>query len=816
MADLILNINISESKKKGKIVLETYEGTIPHLKKQQFSGLLRNANIYGINQVDNLSPYEFNSIKEFLFSPINVQINKYQHIISDSNLYKLIQFAQMGCLFYHDKTTPMFQVNNVYYKEHSGLDYLQIGKVKIAYDKTNLFLLIKETDVIDTARQIIAKAYVNINMKEHPLELVFDYDDISVNYEDKERQLDSNYRDYGFEESVVIIIKKHNWSYVRGTGFIYSGKNFNRDIANLVFEGISVFIDKKTQIVKSDFSNIHISYGIDWFDIKGDIELEDEKVNIADLVNFRLKRDTWLEFNGKMIIVPEALGSALKTGDRLGNTLRINKNKLVDAIEIAQECGNGIIKDLDRLVDYDAVSMVIDDKLIKILRGYQKNGVRWLLSLRKNGFGGCLADDMGLGKTLQIIAYLSDSSMKDTKSIIIVPKTLLANWEKEFLKFSPNTDFFIYHGIGRNESDIQKHKVIITTYGTILNDIGKLIKIEFENLIIDEAQNIKNSKTKIYRAIKKIKAKTRIILTGTPVENNIMEYLGLMQLINPNILSKVSFILKDTNNQHRIEKIKRITSPFLLRRMKEDVLKDLPKKQKQILYCKMDTCQKELYDNMLFSIRHEINRKNDRFEIKTNSIMLNGLLYLQEICCHPQLLDKELNPTGCRESAKFDLLLEILESLYVSGHKVVIFSRFTKMLKIIEKCIIRRHYNCFYLDGKTNNRMDLVNEFEASKNGVFLISLKAGGTGLNLVSADTAIIYDPWWNPAIEKQAEDRIYRIGQKKNVMIYKMIVEDSIEEKVQQLQKGKNDLYKDLLDGHKTPIDLTAELMYDLLMN
>ena len=196
--------------------------------------------------------------------------------------------------------------------------------------------------------------------------------------------------------------------------------------------------------------------------------------------------------------------------------------------------------------------------------------------------------------------------------------------------------------------------------------------------------------------------------------------------------------------------------------------------------------------------------------------MLNGLLYLEEICCHPQLLDKSQNPNGCRESAKFDQLLDILDSLYTSGHKVVIFSRFTKMLKIIEKQVLKRHYNYFYLDGQTNNRMNLVEEFEASETGVFLISLKAGGTGLNLVSADTAIIYDPWWNPASEKQAEDRIYRIGQKKNVMIYRMIVEDSIEEKVQRLQKEKTELYEDLLNGHENPTGMTAEVMRNLLMS
>ena len=572
----------------------------------------------------------------------------------------------------------------------------------------------------------------------------------------------------------------------------------------------------KTQIAKGDFSNIQVSYGIDWFDVKGTVEIDGEEVNVADLFDFRQRKDNWVEFNGKVFSLPDSLGTAIKTADKVDDSIRIGKKGIINAVEIAFDTNGGTVIGIDNLIDYSDTAISIDKKLLPILREYQVTGVRWLLSLRQNGFGGCLADDMGLGKTLQVISYLSDASMKKTRNLIIVPKTLLINWEKEFAKFSPDTGVLVYHGAGRDSEKIAKYKVVITTYGTALNDIDEILKIGFDNLIIDEAQYIKNSKSKNHRAIKSILAKTKIILTGTPVENNIQEYLGLMQLINPEVFSKNSFKLKNVDDAQRVEIVRKITSPFLLRRMKKDVLKDLPLKQEQVLYCTMDTAQRELYDKMLQSIRHEINRKSDRFEIKSNSIMLNGLLYLEEICCHPQLLDRKQNPDGCRESAKFDQLLDILDSLYSSGHKVVIFSRFAKMLKIIEKQIAKRHYNYFYLDGQTNNRMDLVEEFEASETGVFLISLKAGGTGLNLVSADTAIIYDPWWNPASEKQAEDRIYRIGQKKNVMIYRMKVEDSIEEKVQRLQKEKTDLYEDLLNGHENPTGMTAEVMRDLLIN
>ena len=817
MSDLILNINISESRKKGRIVLETYDGTIPHLKNKQYSGPLRNANINGIEKIDNLSSVELDIIRNYLSSSKNVQVNKYQHLLSESGLRELTQFAKYGCLFYKDKSTSMYQVETVKINGSEEQSFITIGNAGIAYNKTELFLRVDEADE-DVARQIISKAYVNINTRDHPLELVFEYDDFSVNYESEERVVgtDSNYRDFGYEERMVSIVKRNNWNYTKSTGFVYCGKDFPTDIANIMSDGINVFIDKKTQIAKGDFSNIQVSYGIDWFDVKGTVEIEGQEVNVADLFDFRQRKDNWVEFNGKVFALPDSLGTVIKTADKVDDGIRIGKKGIVSAVEIAFDTNGGTVSGIDKLIDYSDTMMNINKKLLSILREYQVTGVRWLLSLHQNGFGGCLADDMGLGKTLQVISYLSDASMKKTKNLIVVPKTLLINWEKEFAKFSPDTEVLVYHGSARDSEKIAKYKVVITTYGTALNDIDEILKIKFDNLIIDEAQYIKNPKSKNYRAIKTICAKTKIILTGTPVENNIQEYLGLMQLINQDVFSKNISKLKNVDDAQMVEIVRKITSPFLLRRMKKDVLKDLPLKQEQILFCTMDIEQRKLYDKMLQSIRHEISRKSDRFEIKSNSIMINGLLYLEEICCHPQLLDRNHNPDGCKESAKFDQLLDILDSLYASGHKVVIFSRFTKMLKIIEKQVAKRHYNYFYLDGQTNNRMDLVEEFEKSETGVFLISLKAGGTGLNLVSADTAIIYDPWWNPASEKQAEDRIYRIGQKKNVMIYRMIIEDSIEEKVQRLQKEKTDLYEDLLNGHENPMGMTAELMRDLLMS
>lgn len=817
MSDLILNINIPESKKRGRLLIDTYDGTIPHLKNRQYSGPLRNININGVTEADNLSSVELEQIKSFLNASSNVQINKYQYIIAEKALIELTQLPAMGCLFYRDKGTPMFQVDNVFINSKANLEFIAIGNSRLSYQKTSIYLQIENINENDCAIQINPKAYVDININNHPLELVFEYDGYSVSYKEKNRSIgDGIIRDYGYEERIVSIVKECGWNHTKEAGFLYIGKDFQADVLQLVSEGVDVFVDKDKKVAKGDFSSIEVSYGIDWFDIKGDVQIDEETVNVSELIDFKTRKENWVELNGNVIIIPKSLSSVLKSTAKYGDSLRLEKTEFAIATEIALETSGKSVIGVEKLIDCDDIVLDINPDLKTNLREYQKTGVKWLLSLVKNGFGGCLADDMGLGKTLQIIACLADSSMSGAKSLIVVPKTLLINWEKEFQKFSPSASVLIYHGAGRGTLSINECDVVITTYGTVLNDIDKLSKIVFNNLIIDEAQYIKNPKTKIYRAIKRVNARTRIILTGTPVENNIQEFWGLMKLVNPSLFAKMNPFHKNYDSKLLIERIKRLTDPFILRRMKAEVLDDLPERQEQTLYCKMDSKQQELYDNMLFSIQNEIKRKSDRFEIKTNSIMLNGLLYLQEICCHPLLLDKGLNYNGCKESAKYDQLLDVVDSLYTSGHKVVIFSRFTKMLRIIEKQLIRKHYNCFYLDGQTKDRMDLVDEFESSKTGIFLISLKAGGTGLNLVSADTAIIYDPWWNPAVEKQAEDRIYRIGQKKNVMVYKMIVEGSIEEKVQQLQKEKMDLYNELLDNLEAPKRLTADIMKDLLMS
>ena len=813
MSDLILCINFDESKKKNKLILETYEGIIPNLKSKKYSRQLRNININGKFSFNNLSKYELEEVRNILNNEKNIQFSKYQYIISKINFYNLKYMMEKKCLFYKEKKTGMYLVENILKSNVSKKNTIYIDECKITIEKTTLNIHIPKIINKENNSLIESKVYINIEEKNHRLELYFVYDDYPINFSENDVIVPNKQpRNFGFEQKIYDKVISAGWKYSKSKGFLYSGKDLENSIAFLHSEGIMIFTNRNKPISHIDTSAIRVSYDIDWFGIHGDIIVDNDNLDVSEMIDLRKKNKEWIEYNGKVLFIPKLLLSNSIKKDNDNNVI-IEKQNLLNATELSYSLGKKSIDNIDKLISYDNISIEVDNQLKKTLRNYQKIGVKWLLSLKQNGYGACLADDMGLGKTLQIITFLSDKKTENDKTLIVVPKTLLINWQREFEKFNPNLNIVLYHGIKRNKADIKNNNIIITTYQTLLNDIETICKINFNNIILDEAQYIKNSRSKAYNAINSLKSEMKIALTGTPIENNLMEFWGLMKLLNPQIIGSYKSIFKNVNNQ--IDKMRVITSPFLLRRMKNDVLKDLPKKQEQVLFVKMEPEQQTLYNNMLKSIKHELERKSNRFEIKSNSIMLNGLLYLQEICCHPALLE-QFDQTKGISSAKMELLFEVIEPLYEVGHKIVIFSRFTKMLKLIEKRLLREHKNTFYLDGQTKNRMNIIDEFEQNKIGIFLISLKAGGTGINLTSADIGIIYDPWWNPASEKQAEDRLYRIGQKNSVIIYRLITEGTIEEKVQELKEKKMDITMQLLEGHEVPTSITKEMMKKLLFD
>ena len=814
MADLILKINLDASRKKHELIIETYEGIIPNLKSKKFSGQLRKINLFSLFHVDNLSAAELQNVKNIFSDNANTQISQYEYIFSVKKFPCLKNLAVKRLIFCKDAPkSAMYEIEQVLLNAQN--EHLECFQNFSAYqDKTTLYISYDAERCAEEDKEIIPLFYMDILSEEYTSELFFDYgkDIVKAGEKDIFLQGGQRYRDYKFENNIISAIKEAHWKIVENKSFAYTGKNIYADIHLLELSGIRLYTNSRKKISVAGLDNISISYGIDWFEVKGTAAVDNKQINLNDLLDFGKPKEVWTEYNGQIIFVPEGLKKLGKIGlEQKADSFKISATDILMALEAVADFEKRNIISQSELLGYQDIELHIPDMLDKTLREYQRLGVKWLLSLQKNGFGGCLADDMGLGKTLQVISYLSDKTLKGNKALIVAPKTLIENWHREFKKFAPDITVYVYHGCGRNFHEAWKFQVIITTFGTLLNDIDEIAKHKFDNLIIDEAQYIKNSRSKAYRAARLVNATTRIILTGTPLENNIREYWGLMKLVNPSNLSYKN-MAEGLSERQVIERIKKLTAPFILRRYKKDVLDDLPEKEEKIIYCSFDAAQQNLYNNMLESIRYEAKRKTDRFEIKSNSIVLNGLMYLQEICCHPRLIPREYNRTGCYESAKLDQLLLMLDGLYASGHKIVVFSRFTRMLEIIKKELTKKHFNTFYLDGNTDNRQKKVDEFEKSNDGVFLISLKAGGVGINLVSADTAIIYDPWWNPAVEKQAEDRIYRIGQKNKVTIFKLIAADTIEEKVQILQEAKRKLFDDVIEGHEVPHNISLDdLLY-----
>ena len=422
-------------------------------------------------------------------------------------------------------------------------------------------------------------------------------------------------------------------------------------------------------------------------------------------------------------------------------------------------------------------------------------------------FGGILADEMGLGKTIQIIAFLLYK--KGKKSLVVTPTSLIYNWKEEFEKFVPDLKIGIIHGSKSSRNKILENKdeydILITTYGTIKNDIDFYKSEVFDYCIIDEAQNIKNPKAQNTKVIKEIKAKVKFALTGTPIENSLVELWSIFDFIMPGYLfDEKKFKQKFVNRSEReIDELKSLINPFILRRLKRDVITELPEKIEKKYYVPMTTEQKLAYKNYMKEVRLKLKTGED-----DNITIFSYLTRLRQICQDPILVNKDY--TG--DSGKLNVALEIIEEVIKEDNKILVFSQFTSVLKKIEEELNKRNIVSKYLDGSTRakERIRLVSDFNESKeSGVFLISLKAGGTGLNLTSAKFVMHMDPWWNPAIEDQATDRAHRIGQKNVVEVIKLIAKDTIEEKVVQLQEEKREIINSVMSDDSLNINNISKL-------
>ena len=547
------------------------------------------------------------------------------------------------------------------------------------------------------------------------------------------------------------------------------------------------------------------SYNLDYFEGEVEVEIEGEKFSIQQLLN-NYKKDEYIVLSdGTNALINreyiEKLQRVFKEED--GNKIKVSffdmpiVQDMIDekAFEI-DSMGN---KDFFEGINELPTEEIEYPKLNATLRDYQKYGYKWLKYLTDNNLGACLADDMGLGKTLQAIALLSNLHQeKKKKSMVIMPKSLIYNWENEIKKFSPKLKVGVYYGINRDFSALKKSDVILTTYGTIRNDIVNLLEQKLDLLILDESQNIKNINSQTTKAVLLLNAKKRVALSGTPIENNLLELYSLFRFLNPEMFGSVQ---RFTNNYivpiqkysdiSTIEELKKKIYPFLLRRVKKEVLEDLPDKIEKLVYVDMNDEHRRFYEERrryYYSLLEKKTSSQGNFD---KFFVLQAINELRHIVSSPDLESKKII------SSKKEVLIENVVEAIENNHKVLVFVNYLSSIESICDSLKENKIKYLKMTGQTKDRQTLVDKFQNdSRYKVFVMTLKTGGVGLNLVSADTIFIYDPWWNTTVENQAIDRAYRLGQDKTVFAYKMIMRNTIEEKILKLQEIKNKLLDDLI--------------------
>jgi non-specific serine/threonine protein kinase len=594
-------------------------------------------------------------------------------------------------------------------------------------------------------------------------------------------------------------------------------------VPRLAQAGFEIYGEETLKVGKVNRSTpvlrVAISSGIDWFDLKTVVEFGDQQISLRAVRQALQRGQRFIKLaDGSAGQIPadwlekyrHLWKMATETPD--GYRVRDLHLPLLDALledDPAIKVPAALQKRRERLRSFEQiVSQPLPENFNGELRPYQKHGVDWLHFLYDFKFGGILADDMGLGKTVQVLAFLQLLKERARRkvgaaSLLVVPKSLMVNWQREAGKFTPGLRFLPYVGNVRDKdtASFKGYDIVLTTYGTLLRDIDSLRQYKFRHIILDESQAIKNPLAKSAKAARLLTAEHRLVLTGTPVENNTLELWSQFAFLNPDLLGGMDFFrrefatpIESRGDEAAAATLRRLVYPFILRRTKEQVAPELPPRTERILYTDMDSAQKKLYAQTRDRYRAELLGLIERQGLNDARFkVLEGLLRLRQIAIHPGLVDSRY--TG--EVPKLEILLETLETLQAENHKALIFSQFVGVLRYVRKELEARGLRYVYLDGQTTDRQARVDVFQTDPTyPFFLISLKAGGVGLNLTAADYVIHLDPWWNPAVEMQASDRAHRIGQDKPVFIYKLIARDTVEEKILQLQEKKRALVKSLV--------------------
>ena len=638
--------------------------------------------------------------------------------------------------------------------------------------------------------------------------------EIEAGYIQLIESLHSNLKKPEFENHFAIHSKyalQKNWF------FLFFDKMKEEKIKLYGYETLKQFkINKSKPTTK-----VYISSNLDWFDTEIDITFGEESATISDIQKALKAKQNYVSLgDGSYGLLPEEwlqkFSLLFKMADTKDQTLKVSKynftvidelHDLIDdediRIELEEKKQNLLSETPEKYSNIE-----IPEELNATLRPYQKAGFQWLAYLDTIKWGGLLADDMGLGKTIQTLTFLQYYKNKYGKlrAMVVCPTTLLFNWENEIKKFTPGISYLIQHGPTRTSraEELDQYEIIISTYGTLRSDVEMLVKLEFDYVVLDESQTIKNPTSKVSKAAQLIPSKNRIALSGTPMQNNTFDMYSQMNFLNPGMLGTKEFFKEQfakpidkfqevDTKQH----LRKLIYPFLLRRTKEQVAKDLPEKTEVTLYCEMGKEQRAIYDMYRNMYRSQILGTIDNQGIeKSQFAILQGLMKLRQICDSPAILKEETKLPN--HSVKIDELVRELED-NMGDHKALVFSQFLGMLGLIKEKLIEKNIPFQYFDGSftAQQRENAIREFQDKDEcKVFLISLKAGGMGLNLTSADYVYLVDPWWNPAVEQQAIDRTHRIGQTKNIFAYRLICKDTVEEKIMTLKDKKNSLVKDIV--------------------
>ena len=566
-------------------------------------------------------------------------------------------------------------------------------------------------------------------------------------------------------------------------------------------------------------TKIYISSQTDWFDAKVEIFFGEQKITVADVKKALANKQQFVPLqDGSLGILPEEwikkYSLLFRVGEGKSEKMKLSRYHF-SVIEELYENRNEeelffqLEERYDKLKEFKNIEPIEAPAHLKpILRPYQESGFQWLNYLHEVKWGGILADDMGLGKTIQALSFIQHikNANGSLKALVVCPTTLMYNWENEINKFTKSLTYYIHHGGTRDKKQVSEANVdvIITTYGTLRSDIKSFVEPEFDYIILDESQAIKNPSSKVTKAASLLKAKSRLCLSGTPLQNNTFDIFAQMNFLNPGMLGTMEFFKQEFSvpidkfgEQEQKEHLRKLLYPFILRRTKEQVAKDLPDKTEMILFCEMGDEQRKIYDAFRNDFRDKILGVVESQGIGRSQLtILQGLMKLRQICDSPAIMkDDEKFPNV---SIKLDeLVREITEN--ISDHKALVFSQFLGMLALIRERLDHMGVKYQYFDGSTTaiDREKAIQAFQGDETcRVFLISLKAGGVGLNLTAADYVYIVDPWWNPAVEQQAIDRTHRIGQTKNIFAYRMICKDTVEDKILKLQEKKKALAADLI--------------------